>query len=48
MEELSEFILNLDDSGTSAFGRAMNDPALFTKAAFWLLNEDKITEELTR
>lgn len=48
MEELSEFILDLDDSGMSAFGRAMNDPALFTKAAFWLLNEDKITEELTR
>lgn len=48
MEELSEFILDLDDSGISAFGRAMNDPALFTKAAFWLLNEDKITEELTR
>lgn len=48
MEELSEFILDLDDSGMSAFGRAMNDPALFTKAAFWLLNEDKITEELTK
>lgn len=48
IEELSDFILNLDDSGMSAFGRAMNDPALFTKAAFWILNEDKIKEELTR
>lgn len=48
VEELSDFILNLDDSGMSAFGRAMNDPALFTKAAFWILNEDKIKEELTR
>lgn len=48
IEELSSFILDLDDSGMSAFGKAMNDPALFTKAAFWLLNEDKIVEELTK
>ena len=34
--------------GLSAFGRAMNDPALFTKAAFWILNEDKIVEELNK
>lgn len=46
IEDLSSFILDLDDQGISAFGKAMNDPALFTKAAFWLLNEDKITEEL--
>lgn len=46
VEELSSFILDLDDQGISAFGKAMNDPALFIKAAFWLLNEDKITEEL--
>jgi hypothetical protein len=32
----------------SAFGKAMNDPALFTRAAFWILNEDKIVEELTK
>ena len=48
IEDLSDFILNIDESGMSAFGKAMNDPALFTKAAFWILNEDKIVEELTK
>lgn len=48
IDELSSFILDLDDSGMSNFGKAMNDPSLFTKAAFWILNEDKITEELNR
>lgn len=48
VEELSTFMLDIDDSGMSAFGKAMQDPALFTKAAFWLLNEDKIIEELTK
>ena len=47
-EDLAAFMLDLDDSGVSAFGRALNNPRLFTKAAFWLLNEDKITEELTK
>lgn len=48
IEDLSAFILDLDESGMSAFGKAMNDPALFTRAAFWVLNEDKIIEELTK
>lgn len=48
IEDLSAFILDLDESGMSAFGKAMNDPALFTRAAFWILNEDKIVEELTK
>lgn len=48
MEELSSYILDLDDSGMSNFGKAMNNPTLFTKAAFWLLNEDKIIEELNK
>ena len=48
IEDLSSFMLNIDDQGLSAFGRAMNDPALFTKAAFWILNEDKIVEELNK
>ena len=47
-EELAAFMLELDDTGTSAFGRALQDPNLFTKAAFWLLNEDQIIEELTK
>lgn len=48
IEDLSSFMLDIDDQGLSAFGRAMNDPALFTKAAFWILNEDKIVEELNK
>lgn len=48
VEELSTFMLDIDNSGMSAFGRAMQDPALFTRAAFWLLNEDKIIEELSK
>lgn len=47
-EELAAFMLELDESGTSAFGRALQDPSLFTKAAFWLLNEEQIIEELTK
>ena len=47
-EELAAFMLELDGSGTSAFGRALQDPNLFTKAAFWLLNEEQIIEELSK
>lgn len=47
-EDLAAFMLDIDENGTSAFGRALNNPKFFTKAAFWLLNEDKITEELTK
>ena len=47
-EELSEFMLDLDEQGVSAFGRAMQDPEVFTHAAFWLLNQDKISEEITK
>ena len=47
-EELSSFMLDLDEQGVSAFGRAMQDPEIFTQAAFWLLNQDKISEELTK
>lgn len=48
MEDLSDFTLTLDESGMSAFGRAMQDPAIFTRAAFWVLNEDEIMAELQK
>lgn len=48
VDELSAFLLDIDENGMSPFGKAMQDPKLFTKAAFWLLNEDKIIEELTK
>lgn len=47
-DELAAFMLQLDNNGVSAFGRALQDPALMTKAAFWLLNEQQIVEELTK
>lgn len=48
MDELYTFMLDIDENGMSPFGKAMRNPALFTRAAFWLLNEDKITEELKK
>lgn len=48
IEDLSAFILDLDDNGVSPLGKALNDPAILTKAAFWILNEDKIAEELSK
>lgn len=48
VDELSAFLLDIDEDGMSPFGKAMQDPKLFTKAAFWILNEDKIIEELTK
>lgn len=48
IEELADFILQLDDNGLSSFGKAMNDPSLFTRAAFWILNENKIAEEIDK
>lgn len=47
-DDLAAFMLDLDENGMSAFGRALQDPQLFTKAAFWLLNEDEIVSELTK
>lgn len=48
VDDLASFMLDLDDSGVSAFGKALQDPTLFTKAAFWLLNEEQIVEELSK
>lgn len=45
---LSDFMLTLDDAGYSQLGHALQDPALLTKAAFWLLNEDNVAAELQR
>lgn len=45
---LSDFMLALDESGTSALGHALQNPEILTKAAFWLLNEDSITAELQK
>lgn len=43
---LLNFMLALDDNGVSEFGKSLNNPEIFTKAAFWILNEEEITKEL--
>lgn len=48
VERLASYILDLDDNGMSNFGKALKNPELFTKAAFWILNENDIIEELNR
>lgn len=48
IEQLASFMIDRDEYGVTALGRALNDPKLLTKAAFWLLNEDTIAEELSK
>lgn len=47
-DNLSEFMLALDEDGSSALGKALQDPKLLTKAAFWLLNEQELISELQK
>lgn len=48
VEALSRFMLEIDDNGVSEFGKRLQDPAVFTEAAFWVLNKEQIIEELTK
>lgn len=47
-DNLSEFMLALDEDGSSALGKSLQDPKLLTKAAFWLLNEQELIAELQK
>lgn len=47
-DNLSEFMLALDEDGSSALSKALQDPKLLTKAAFWLLNEQELIAELQK
>ena len=46
MEDLANYILTRDTSGYSEFGRLLNDPVQFTKAAFWMLKGPEILNEM--
>ena len=46
MEDLANYILTRDSSGHSEFSRLLNDPAQFTKAAFWMLKGPEILNEM--
>jgi hypothetical protein len=46
MEDLANYILTRDASGYSEFGRLLNDPKEFTKAAFWTFKGQEILNEM--
>jgi hypothetical protein len=48
MEDLANYILTRDASGYSEFGKLLNDPAQFTKAAFWMLKGQDILNEMQK
>ena len=48
MEDLANYILTRDASGYSEFGRLLNDPVQFTKAAFWMLKGPEILNEMKK
>lgn len=48
MEDLANFILTRDASGYSEFGRMLNDPHYFTRAAFWTLKGPEILDEMQK
>ena len=48
MEDLANYILTRDASGYSEFGRLLNDPVHFTKAAFWMLKGPEILNEMQK
>ena len=48
MEDLANYILTRDASGYSEFGKLLNDPAQFTRAAFWMLRGPEILNEMQK
>ena len=48
MEDLANYILTRDASGQSEFGKLLNDPAQFTRAAFWMLKGPEILNEMQK
>lgn len=47
MNELANYILTRDEEGNSEFGKALNDPKLFTQMAFWALKGNDIMNEIS-
>lgn len=46
MEELYDFITGFDAAGTSTFGKALNDPELLVKMAWWALNGEQAIQDI--
>ena len=48
-QQLRDYMLTIDNNtGLSSLGRDLQNPETLVKAAFWILNEDKIMSELTK
>lgn len=48
-QQLRDYMLNIDDkTGLSSLGKDLQNPETLVRAAFWILNEDKIMSELAK
>lgn len=48
-QQLRDYMLNIDDkTGLSSLGQDLQNPETLVRAAFWILNEDKIMGELAK
>lgn len=48
MEDLANYVLNIDSSGYSEFGRILKNPIQFVKAAFWASKGPEILNEMQK
>lgn len=48
-QQLRDYMLNIDEkTGLSSLGKDLQNPEILVRAAFWILNEDKIMNELAK
>ena len=48
-QQLRDYMLNIDENtGLSSLGKDLQNPETLVRAAFWILNEDKIMNELAK
>lgn len=47
-DDLYDFMLSLDEDGSSALGKQLQNPQVLTQVAFWLRNGDKVMEEMQK
>lgn len=48
-QQLRDYMLNIDEkTGLSSLGKDLQNPETLVRAAFWILNEDKIINELAK
>lgn len=47
MNDLANFLLTRDEEGNTEFGKVMDNPKVFTQAAFWVLKGNDIMNEIS-